>query len=496
MDAPITPLSGIARWQESIDDNKNKIPSLPVSAIPGILLVKIEEIIRKNWCMLSLEAITKEFDLKSPIDTKKWIKSAAGPNGTAKIKNLLSIFREEHVREHVYNILLDGSSIERRESLRLLEMKRHHANRNPGLGLMRHLCKDTLRNLAKCMEEHRDWKTIADGLGFCTKDYFRLSTPHSMLIKWMEIDPNATRARLSVELTALNMQTACNYIRAIPVSATPKIPLHRIELSENKILSSQVTRYHLDFIERLCDAHYVTIRWIQNQKDALWQAGEIGLGAFITHLKAHAENDAIENLIDMFRHSILTERIEPVSKGGIALSQIHYLAKSDLNLPPEGPLFRFMAESSFKMDLKQWKNMSFKCFLYLYWQFNDSKSLYEFGNEIVTILKEYQIKSTLIENFKKRLADLLPMCSYDHELAAENEKNMQQKAAKVNAAAKPILDESERNKTVCVVCFDDKKEYAFIPCGHYGFCLKCIADANQCLVCKAPITGNIKIFPC
>lgn len=60
---------------------------------------------------------------------------------------------------------------------------------------------------------------------------------------------------------------------------------------------------------------------------------------------------------------------------------------------------------------------------------------------------------------------------------------------------KEITKFNEPTKEDCVICFDGKIEYAFIPCGHFGFCSSCIEFMKTvCPICSAKIKQPIKIF--
>jgi hypothetical protein len=49
----------------------------------------------------------------------------------------------------------------------------------------------------------------------------------------------------------------------------------------------------------------------------------------------------------------------------------------------------------------------------------------------------------------------------------------------------------------CAICFDDQRNFLFIPCGHRGFCESCantIINKNSlCPFCRAPITGKQRV---
>ena len=59
-------------------------------------------------------------------------------------------------------------------------------------------------------------------------------------------------------------------------------------------------------------------------------------------------------------------------------------------------------------------------------------------------------------------------------------------AAEVNP---PISEDSQ-----CVVCMNERKTHAFLPCGHKCVCASCAAKCQKCPICRADVTGIVKIF--
>jgi len=54
--------------------------------------------------------------------------------------------------------------------------------------------------------------------------------------------------------------------------------------------------------------------------------------------------------------------------------------------------------------------------------------------------------------------------------------------------------ENESESELCVVCLDEKKEYIFVPCGHYCCCEKCINKLSECPICRKIVDQKIKVF--
>tara|TARA_B100001094_G_C18180068_1_gene800364 strand:+ start:1781 stop:2545 length:765 start_codon:yes stop_codon:yes gene_type:complete len=49
---------------------------------------------------------------------------------------------------------------------------------------------------------------------------------------------------------------------------------------------------------------------------------------------------------------------------------------------------------------------------------------------------------------------------------------------------------------LCIICFENKREIAFLPCGHFCICKKCSEkyEDNKCLVCREKFRKTQQIF--
>lgn len=70
-----------------------------------------------------------------------------------------------------------------------------------------------------------------------------------------------------------------------------------------------------------------------------------------------------------------------------------------------------------------------------------------------------------------------------------------------NIVANNIMEQEEKNKLggKCIICFKEKSEYVFIPCGHFCYCECCVDILKSLQNIKCPIcrkTGDYyKVFP-
>ncbi len=58
------------------------------------------------------------------------------------------------------------------------------------------------------------------------------------------------------------------------------------------------------------------------------------------------------------------------------------------------------------------------------------------------------------------------------------------------AEVKPQISEESR----CAICIDVRNTHAFQPCGHKCVCASCAAKCQKCPICRADVTGTLKIF--
>ncbi|CAJ1012879.1 putative Zinc finger, C3HC4 type (RING finger) containing protein [Leishmania naiffi] len=51
------------------------------------------------------------------------------------------------------------------------------------------------------------------------------------------------------------------------------------------------------------------------------------------------------------------------------------------------------------------------------------------------------------------------------------------------------------DKELCVVCMDQPRCYAFLPCGHISCCQECTKSLDQCPLCRQPREGLCQVSP-
>ena len=85
------------------------------------------------------------------------------------------------------------------------------------------------------------------------------------------------------------------------------------------------------------------------------------------------------------------------------------------------------------------------------------------------------------------------------KLKTKKEENSSPKKEK---GASPSLPKKKKEPTQavhckedeCVVCWEGSKTHAFVPCGHRCACSACAAGVAACPVCRATVTGLLRVF--
>lgn len=63
-----------------------------------------------------------------------------------------------------------------------------------------------------------------------------------------------------------------------------------------------------------------------------------------------------------------------------------------------------------------------------------------------------------------------------------------------------LHDPTKDDHMKCNICFTNKKQMVFIPCGHFSSCIKCtkewFSEPNQdkCFVCKSSVEQTVRVF--
>jgi hypothetical protein len=56
------------------------------------------------------------------------------------------------------------------------------------------------------------------------------------------------------------------------------------------------------------------------------------------------------------------------------------------------------------------------------------------------------------------------------------------------------IPREEGEDTECVVCLDNERAYAIVPCGHLCVCGGCVGRVKECPICRGRIQSILKIY--
>lgn len=93
-------------------------------------------------------------------------------------------------------------------------------------------------------------------------------------------------------------------------------------------------------------------------------------------------------------------------------------------------------------------------------------------------------------------------CSYlDHVKGEQFVQNVKRDFAKKEletvtneSTSQNELEENVDTKNKCVVCYENDKEFVFIPCGHFATCAKCSFSMSLCPICRTAITTKQRVY--
>lgn len=52
----------------------------------------------------------------------------------------------------------------------------------------------------------------------------------------------------------------------------------------------------------------------------------------------------------------------------------------------------------------------------------------------------------------------------------------------------------ENDNELCKICFNDKRNVCFVPCGHIIACAQCALSSNECFLCRAKYNNIIRVY--
>ncbi len=79
------------------------------------------------------------------------------------------------------------------------------------------------------------------------------------------------------------------------------------------------------------------------------------------------------------------------------------------------------------------------------------------------------------------------------EPAIKTEEKKDGKASKSTLPGKGGTDDSS-SSNLCVLCLEEEKRLACIPCGHLATCVPCGHSLRSCPICRTAIDAFVRIY--
>ncbi len=82
---------------------------------------------------------------------------------------------------------------------------------------------------------------------------------------------------------------------------------------------------------------------------------------------------------------------------------------------------------------------------------------------------------------------------YPEAPSARTEEKKDNKPEKTKVPVKPPVDDSS-SSNLCVLCLEEEKRLACIPCGHLATCVPCGHSLRSCPICRTGIDAFVRIY--
>lgn len=569
----VAPKSSTGQWIAKVAEYRElaKLENIFLNKVPYAILSIVAENIQSEWTQW--EPLAQGLTSKKICSAKEFINCLSNKESPYRLQHLIGIARK------LNHIAVKQCFTQCQNS----ELDRQQADNDLSKGYMRDISPETLADLSKLIAvDHIDWRLLADGLNFDNLSCLQLTSPHQMIQRWMEQNPKATVSRLQLECYLLKMNSIARYFDAIPLEGTPKVQLP--PLPPQQLISRSVTCYDISRINgllymknnvmlvdwrgiasHLCDYEFrqnknmisdslTEVQAVVAASEIIWQSSRVNLS---TLLKSLEESPDFKSIVAKFKEEINDGLYEPVSPGGVTLTQVLHLASAEVNYrktqqkevqpkpqpqpqsrPGEfknygpgvmqfnGDPFELLSQmvsgfDSLGSDIRKLEKdnlpsmdrgspINFKDFLILYWQSPAGRNL-----DLDSLSHKYaeMIDKSSHSNSRgvaQTLLDLYhqikPVRSYDPVLAianrqAEESASAKESAAKVNQiSCEKLVNlpattlEKEKDDFTCKICMERTINAVIDPCGHLGYCLECLKNLTMCPGCRGPIAKKIQVY--
>lgn len=133
-------------------------------------------------------------------------------------------------------------------------------------------------------------------------------------------------------------------------------------------------------------------------------------------------------------------------------------------------------------------------------EFERLNELYPLPNEIVnsTPVEEEFFISKMIDAVEWRYASMCGSDVIKSRFSCDVVTIGGGGEASGDAPSTPMIEEVSENdddKDICIICWDKKREYAIVPCGHRVFCVDCKDRCGSaCPICRGAMTSVMRVI--
>jgi len=122
-------------------------------------------------------------------------------------------------------------------------------------------------------------------------------------------------------------------------------------------------------------------------------------------------------------------------------------------------------------------------------------------NRVDELTTELQDSKTEIEKLEEQLRGLRKQME---ELDSKTRRDLNNKDKVTKEQRTEIQDQQEQihkltselevetQKTICQICYENKRNSVIMPCMHFLYCNKCLSSQKNCPVCRQPIMGIVQ----
>lgn len=421
--------SATDRWlfrTEKYGYTAESLSSMPVSKLPYSILSTFSNLIGVSWSNWSCQI--NQLKIPKMLSANEFITHISQPESAFNVGHLIDLVKKVNQAE-ILSFLICGAKH---------PDERRTADQDASKGFMDEIEPKTLAELTKKIDDVAtgfDWRYLADGLGFDTHACYKFKDGSEMLRAWLSKYPEATVQRLYFEASFQKSSDICSYLEAIPLAG---IPQKNFSLPADPF-KRRVTRFDLKQLNLYYANENRLVKWssilkrIENKSHSfdiktscnfLWQNKLGNLSKIIEFLNGNRE--ACSRFIQEIQDGIF----EPKTKGGISYAQVAHLSKVE-NYVAKNHMFKKMLERNIdvealtekhlsgnlvKKDQIEFldKEMSFKDFVFLFWQSRQCKHL-----NLMSFLKK--MKNILETTLNKNQELACPPLYFEAFLSLSNE---------------------------------------------------------------------------